>query len=288
MENIGTALLERIKELSNIELQEQLLRLAIFNNKVYSNYEEKIKIISNNFEEQLQYYGKTDIFNDEKEKIIGRYNEEFQKIYDKRREQFINILIEIQEMQANQKIALANVESVYKSRDSIFESEEYKEYLENKNKYEYIINITKNSSDIEKYKSKLIKLRNPLDFYNNKLVALVDKYEKYDGLVFECEKKLDDCIIATEEDFESVMKYRNNNLVEQKKENIIIRLFKKLFSGKRKFKKEVVEKMNIEIDDIQNNNAKLLEIIESQTINLIAKIEELRYDINYEYNIATE
>ena len=288
MENIGTALLERIKELSNIELQEQLLRLAIFNNKVYSNYEEKIKIISNNFEEQLQYYGKTDIFNDEKEKIIGRYNEEFQKIYDKRREQFINILIEIQEMQANQKIALANVESVYKSRDSIFESEEYKEYLENKNKYEYIINITKNSSDIEKYKSKLIKLRNPLDFYNNKLVALVDKYEKYDGLVFECEKKLDDCIIATEEDFESVMKYRNNNLVEQKKENIFVRLFKKLFSGKRKFKKEVVEKMNIEIDDIQNNNAKLLEIIESQTINLIAKIEELRYDINYEYSIATE
>ena len=231
MENIGTALLERIKELSNIELQEQLLRLAIFNNKVYSNYEEKIKIISNNFEEQLQYYGKTDIFNDDKEKIIGRYNEEFQKIYDKRREQFINILIEIQEMQANQKIALANVESVYKSRDSIFESEEYKEYLENKNKYEYIINITKNSSDIEKYKSKLIKLRNPLDFYNNKLVALVDKYEKYDGLVFECEKKLDDCIIATEEDFESVMKYRNNNLVEQKKENIIIRLFKKFCSN---------------------------------------------------------
>ena len=288
MENIGTSLLERIKELSDIEVQEKELKFAIFNNKIYTSYEEKIKLISDNFDEQLQYYRKKDNYGDEKEKIISRYNEEFQKIYDKRKEQFINIINEIQEMQSNQKIALANIESVYRSRDSIFESEEYKEYLNNKNKFEYMINITKNSSDIEKYKNKLINLKNPVDSYNNKLIALVDKFEKYDGLVFECEKKLDDCIIATEEDFETLMKYRNNNLVEQKKENIFVRLFKKLFASKRKFKKEVIEKMNSEIDDIQNSNIKLLDIIENQTINLVAKIEELRYDINYEYSIATE
>ena len=143
-------------------------------------------------------------------------------------------------------------------------------------------------SNFNMIEQKLINLKNPVDSYNNKLIALVDKFEKYDGLVFECEKKLDDCIIATEEDFETLMKYRNNNLVEQKKENIFVRLFKKLFASKRKFKKEVIEKMNSEIDDIQNSNIKLLDIIENQTINLVAKIEELRYDINYEYSIATE
>ena len=288
MENIGTSLLEQIKELSDIEVQEKELKFAIFNNKVYTVYAEKIKLISDNFEGQLQYYGIKDNFKDEKEKIIARYNEEFQKIYDIRKEQFLNIINEIQEMQSNQKIALANIESLYRRRDEVFDSEEYQEYIEKKNKYEYIINISKNGSNIEKYEKRLVKLRNPLDSYNNKLLALVDKFEKYDGLIFECEKKLDECLIATNDDFESVLKYRNNSLVEKKKENIFTKIFKKLFSGNKKFKKEVIEKMNNEIDDIQKSNVTLLEIIDRQTINLVAKIEELRYDINFEYNIATE
>lgn len=289
MENLGKRLYEKIKELSDIEVQEMELQFAIFNSKAIANYEEKIELINNNFIEQSNYYGKKiEDFENEKNEIISRYSEEFQKIYDTRKDQFINIINEIQEMQSNQKIALANIESLYNNWDSVLNSEEYEDYVTKKQKYEYIINISKNNEDIQKYTDSLKKLKNPIDLINIKMAAVVDKYEKYDGVIFECEKKIEDCIKALEDDFNSIMKYRNNSLVVPKKENFIVRLLNKLFGGNKKFTREVIDKMNDEIDDIQKNDLKLLEIINDQTINLVAKIEELRQQINSEYKVAVE
>ena len=289
MENLGVMLFNAVKELSDIEVQEKELKFAIFNNRAVANYEKRIKVIVDNFANQSAYYGKqVNDFIDEENIIIQRYNEEFQKIYDKRKNQYVNIVNEIQEMQSNQKIALANINSLSQNRDSIIKSREFQDYMSQKDEFEYNISISKNNADIEEYKNSLDKLINPLDDIDEKLVAVADKYEKYDGLIFECEKKLDDCIKALEDDFDSIMRYRNNSLVVPQKENLLVRLFNKIFGRNKKYKTEVIDKMTFEIDDIKENNLQLLEVIDKQTINLIAKIEELRYNINFEFNTSTE
>lgn len=260
MEDLGQLLFEKIKELVELEVQEIELKFAIFNNRALSKYNEKVELINENFIQQSKFYGKkVEDYENEKNDIIDKYNKEFQKIYDKRRIQYINIVNEIREMQSNQKIALANIENLYSEWDSLIDSKEQKEGS-----------------------------TNLFDEINKKLLALTDKYEKYDGVILECEKKLDDCIVALEEDFNSIMKYRNNSLIVPKKENFLVKLFNKIFGGNKKFKKEVIDKMNFEIDDIQKNDSKLLEIIDSQTVLLVAKIEELRQQINLEYSTATE
>ena len=140
----------------------------------------------------------------------------------------------------------------------------------------------------EKYNNAINKLKNPMDDVDRKIIALADKFEKYDGLIYECEIKLKDCLHAIEDDFDSIMKYRNNSLVVPQKTNFFVIILRKIFNNNKKFKKEVIDKMNSEIEEIKGKNEQLLEVIDQQTISLIAKIEELRYNINFEYNKAVE
>ncbi len=251
MKQIDNKLLEQIKNLSELEVLEMDILFAKFNKLLFECYEEKISYIQKNIDDQIIAFGKKiDDYTNEKNSIVTGYINEFQTIYNQRKEQYYNIIVEIQELQANQKIALAN----------------------------FVTFINKNSEE-------------PLDNYEKKLSALITKYDAYDAMVAECEKKLDDCITASIEDFNEIVKYRNSNLEVVKKQNPIINFFSKLlkkFTKKEKFEKEVIEKIKEELSNVEIKNSDMVNIIEQQTIDLIAKIEEVREQVNLEFKLAIQ
>ncbi len=254
MDSMEDKLMKLIKKMTEIETVELEFLFAKFNKELQENYNEKISIIENNINSQIQYFGKkVEEYSNEKQNIIRRYADEFQKIYNKRKEQYYNIIIEIQEVQSNQKIALVNFLTTVKQ--------------------------------MKKAPEKLI------DSYDKKLVALVAKYDNYDAIIKECEKKLEECINCSKDDFNKIMKYRSLSLTQENKVNIIISFIKKIlgkFFGKSKIQKEVIDKMGDELIDIEKNNNNIIEIINEQTIELIAKIEEARDQINLEFKLSTE
>ncbi len=249
MESIGTRLIDQIKRLNELEVQRLEIQLAKFNKEINECYESKINLIEENIDNQIKYYGKNiSSYTKEKNSILNRYKEEFQKNYDKRKEQFFNIIVEIQEMQANQKIALTNFKKIAEDKENFMQN-------------------------------------------FKKLEALVNKYAGYNEIILECEAKLNDCILATKKDFEQITKYRNPSIAVIEKGNFITNIINKIlnkFSGKSKFEKEVINKMEKELLEVEKNNILNLEIIDKQTINLVAKIEELREIMNSEFKFAVE
>ncbi len=291
MENVGTKLMTQIRDLSELEVQKLEIQIAKFNKEISEYYETKISTIEENIDSQIKYYGKNiSDHREEKDRILNKYKAEFQKNYDKRKEQFFNIQVEIQELQANQKIAFANFKKVAEDRTSFLESSKYVEYISKKQEFQRVVNSTVNREEFEKYSALLENLKDPLDTYTSKLEALINKYAGYDEIILECEAKLTDCILATKKDFDEITKYRNSDVAVAEGVNFITNLINKIlnkFAGKTKFEKDVIQKMESELIKVEQNNIAISDSINEQTIYLVAKIEELRDMINSEFNLAT-
>ena len=256
MEEFGKELAQWIQKLSNLEINEKQIKYAIFNNKVKEFYNEKNKMITKDFDKQSEFFGKhLEEYITEKTKIMDKYNKEFQKIYYKRKEQYFSIETEIEELELNQKIVLNNIEKIYVTRTKVL-------------------------------KDKKCDIKAKVEQSEVVIKALIDKYEKYDALINECENKIDECISSIEKDFENIVRKRDVAILIPKKESIFEKLFGIFFSKKKKYKKEVIGKMNNEINEIQNSSEIILNGIEEQTINVIAKIEEIKNNINLEFKSA--
>jgi len=292
VKNIGSQLMQEIKNLSEVEVQKLEVQFAKFNKEVNSYFEEKIISLEENINSQIKFYGKKlEECVEEKEKILNKYKEEFQKSYDIRKEQFFNIQTEIQELEANQKIALANFKKIVEDKDRLLESKVYSDYMHKKEEFQKIIDSTLNHEEFDRYTKLLEELVDPLDSYSKKLSALVNKYAGYDEIIAECEKKLEECTQATKGDFNKITKYRTTALAVNKKGNFITSFLKKIFSrlgGSSKIEKEVFKKMQDELIDVEKDNTESVNEINNQTINLIAKIEELREVMNAEFKLAIE
>ena len=292
MEELENKLMDSINQLSNLELLEYKIEFAKFNKEVIDCYESKINAIESNIDYQIKFYGKNpETYREQKNSILEKYKEEFQKVYNKRREQFFSILMEIQEINANQKIALVNFNKTVKSRKKFFEGATYKEYVEKYESFKHIVDTTLKHDEFEKYSKLLEKHTDPSKMYDIKLEALINKYAGYDEIIVECTKKLNECVEAVKEDFENISKFRNESLAISKKENIFTKLINKILAriaGSSKFEKDVIQKMEKELTEIGKDNDNTINIINEQTINLVAMIEKVREELNSEFKLATE
>lgn len=291
MESVEKRLMQSIKEMTELEVQELELRFGKFNSELKESYNSKINAIEENLDNQIVFYGKTiEECKEEKKSILERYTAEFQKIYDLRKEQYFNIQIEIQEMQANQKIALANFKKVVDERRRYIGSEEFAEYMKKKQEMKSIVENTLKHEELDRYSKLLEELTNPLEFYQKKLVALVVKFDGYKALIEECENKLDECINSSKNDFDEIVRFRNNSLAIKKGNPVMsfISKFLNKFSGNKKFEKDVIQKMDEELKSIEEANNNSINIINSQTLDLISKIEEVRETLNVEFKTAIE
>lgn len=290
MENIDERLMQEIQELGNIEFQYSMLLFSKFNRVLDESYKSKIEAIEKNIDSQIEYYGKTvDEYRNKKDEIVNKYKNEFQRIYNQRKEQFVNIEVEINEIQANQKIAIANFKKIIEDKNKFLKTSQYDEYLKKKKRYKHIVDTTLNHAEFDKYEKLLADLRDPLEMYQVKLEAVVNKYNGYTELIEQCEAKLLECIDAAQAEFEEIVKYRNVNLAKISKENIISKLINKIlnkFLGTSKLEKEVIGKMQAELVNVEKSNNEIIDVIGTQTIAIVAKIEEVRDVLNQEFKVA--
>jgi len=292
MENSGAKLASIVDEITESEIIKSQVLYAKFQNALKESYHQKIQNIENDFMGKANFYGKSegDCIS-EKNAILSKYEEDFQKIFDSRRLQYINIQNEIQELVANKLIAIANFKQIAKSKSEFVNSPTYVEYLNKKQKFENIVETTLNHEEFDNYTKLLEELQDPLETYQRKLVALASKYDNYDATIIECEKKLDECLESALGDFEEITRYVDSSLSVVKKENIIMKFINKFLSkvnGNAKFEKNVVQKMKNELLEIEEDISESVEIIDDQTINIVAAIEEIRANINTQFDSAME
>ena len=290
--NVGKRLAGIIDEVTELEIIKAQVLYAKFQNTLKDSYDKKIKKIENDFVAKASLYGKSEMdCANEKNLIISQYQEQFQKIFDSRRLQYLNIQNEIAEMISNKLIDIANFKLIATNKSEFIKSPAYLDYLNKKEEFQNMVDTTLVHDEFDKYTKLLEELQDPLESYEKKLDDLADRYDNYDATIKECEKKLDECIKASLEDFDDIIQFIENSLVAAQKENSISKFLHKLFNkigSNSKFQKNVVQKMHSEVSKIDQDMVENIDIIDEQTINLVAAIEEIKTSINEEFNSAME
>lgn len=245
-----------LTEISMIEVTEISLLIAIVKKNVVDLINKNMKKLNDEFLEKCEFYGKSiSQVNSEKEAILNSYKEEFDKIATKFEEEYMNLAIELQEVQASQKITIANMKKVIDLKN---------EYL-----------ASENSDDSEA----------KLDVYNRKIDSLADKYVKYCGLEEACIIKLKECNENIEKIIESVISQETSSealtVVEDKKSifSLFSKIFK-IFSKNKSFEREYIfnKKQNLEKTKIATNA--VLEEIDKQINDSLIILDAYNAKIN--------
>lgn len=227
--SVSERLLETLKEISTSEVNEISLLIAIIKKNIINLINRNMQEISDEFFEKCEYYGKSiSEVNSEKIEILNSYKEEFNRIARKFEEEYINIALEVQEAQANQKTTIVDMKKTIDLKEKYMKSEEYQ---------------TDNTN------SQLM-----IESYNKKIDMMAEKYIKYCGLEEACIVKLKECNEKIESAINSVMQYETGKqMAIAEKKNIIIFFSKilNLFSREKRFQKEYINKKKQNIEKIR-------------------------------------
>ena len=290
-EIIGVKLLESIKELSDLELIDEQLCLGIFLKKADNLISEKMQKIEVELDSKMDLYSSRTSENENKKReIIERYKTEFNRVLEKYEDRFINIQLELQGIQSNQKIALANWRKVLDEKDNLLASNVYQEYIERKQSLEYKMENAMKSDEYYECDRLLKELKDPIEKVESKADACIEKFNNYNELINECLIEANICEKEALESLEKVIKYNfNDKLAKNSPFTKITRFFNKIifkFSGPSKFKKEVISKMEFDLSNIQNENTEIVKVIEEKNCNFVATILIMREKINEQFKVA--
>lgn len=239
-------LVESLKEISNIEVNEVSLLIAIIKKNLEDLINKNMQKLNDDFLENCDYYGRsiTEV-NSEKTEILNSYKEEFYKIASKFEEEYMRISLELQESQANQKIAIANMKKVIDMKKKCLELDSNKPLNQN--------------DEVS------------IDVYNRRIDKLADKYIKYCGLEQVCIYKLKKCNERVEMAINSVMQFEVGQLAVIEK-NKVIEIFSKILlkiTGAKRFEKEYIFTKKQNIEKIRKNTEKIVEKLDNELKNTL-------------------
>ena len=231
--SISESLISTLNEISKNEINEISLLIAITKKSIMDLINKNIQQINDEFLEKCEYYGRSiSEVNSEKVEILNSYKEEFNKIATKLEEEYINLALEVQDAQANQKIAIA----------------EMKKTIDLKEKYA-------SSTKVNEFE---------IESLNKKIDMLAERYIKYCGFEEACLFELSVCHKKVENAINSVMQFENGKQLVVIEKRSILKVFSKLLkflSNEKRFKKDYIEKKKKNIEKIKiSTNYKLEEI----------------------------
>ncbi len=183
--------------------------------------------------------------------------------------------MELREARANQKISLVNAKKIYDSKEEFIKSDQYKEYLDKKEKLTPQLNLTLEKKDYKEYCTMLKELIDPLEIYNEKKEIALKKYNDYNSIITSCENKIEECMNETYEEIKNILNENIENSLSDKKENFIVKMINKLIkviAGKTKFENKISTIEN-NIKKLSLSNNEKIEKIRNETIQLVAKIQ---------------
>ena len=240
--SISESLISTLNEISKNEINEISLLIAITKKSIMDLINKNIQQINDEFLEKCEYYGRSiSEVNSEKVEILNGYKEEFNKIATKLEEEYINLALEVQDAQANQKIAIA----------------EMKKNIDLKEKYT-------SSAKVNEFE---------IESLNKKIDMLAERYIKYCGFEEACLFELSGCHKKVENAINSVMQFENGKQLVVIEKRSILKVFSKLLkflSNEKRFKKDYIEKKKKNIEKIKiSTNYKLEEIDKGLNDSLI-------------------
>ena len=242
-------LIEKLTELNEMEIAKIKVLTAIFMKTLQELKDKKVQSMVSNFEEQAKAYGQhLADYQEIYDETISQYEAQMTQIMDKYKERFIDIQLELQEAECNQKIAIANLK---KSFDIKSEAEEAS-------------------------KEKLAQ------DYLRKMFACMQKKENYDLIIDECEKELENCIEEVENKLNNVFLDKSGQLIVREESFLTkwINKIKNMFTGKTKFNAYCIEPMSIELEMIERKLPDHMRQIRQKTVRFVAKIKQAKDETN--------
>lgn len=281
--SISERIFKTLQDISQYELNEIQLLIAIIKKNITDSIDKHMETIGNEFKNSCEYYGKNvaDVVIT-RDEIINGYNEVFNKIASKFEEQYMNLALEIQEAQSNQKIAITNMKRVMDSKTKYINSDEYVSF---KNKIKELEAKRDNAEIKAEYDSVveyLESLRDPVELYDEKLEMFAQKYISYCAIEEQCIEKLKECNGRAKEAIDSVMKYEVGQLAVAPKKSIFSFFTKFLnkITGAKRFEKEYVLKKKNNLEQITVSTDALSEEISNDTISIVYSIDAYKQSIN--------
>lgn len=247
--NSSVLLMDKLVELNELEVNKAKVLAEIFMRTTEEILDEKLHSIEINFKEQANFYGQNlDDYEEIYQEIIGKYEDQMMAIIDKYNEFFINMQLELQEAECNQKIAITNLKKSF----------DVKQELSNK------------------AQSKII------EEYNKKVIACKQKKENYDKIIEACEKELNQCASNMERRMNALFgdKTRQISLEKESAFKRLIQRIKNKFTGTTKFNDFVIEPLKVELEMLEHKLPNTTNHIKKDTIKFVAKIKQAKDETN--------
>lgn len=283
MKSLGERLVNKIEEISNVEVSLLKLSSAIYVRSVEDKIASGINDIKSNFIGIATGYGISEsVYSSQLQKIIDGFNSEISKIRDEYEIQFVNLQLEIQEAMANQQIALVNAKKVVDLKEEFKVSDKYASYEKSRKDLEAQLSNSLNKEEYEKYSKLLEDLSDPLEVYNFKRDASLSKYYDYSKLISDCEAKLDESLNLVLSEIDKIIGLTVEKSLIVRKENAITKLINKIkniFSGKSNYDKKVKTYETV-ISTLSQESESKIESIRNSTIDFLAEIKVSKDNIN--------
>ena len=242
-------LINNLKKLNDIEQNKSKIATTLFLRKAEEIKMQKINLLKSNILSQADFYNQNinnynDIYND----IITKYSYQLSQIINIYIELFINIQMELQEAECNQKIAITNLKKCIDMKNDLLAN-----------------NV---ADDIENC--------------NKKINACMQKKKNYDVIIENCEKELEQCSKNMIDHINYLFGDKSSQVLlkdEAKLKKFINKVVNR-FAGANKFRNYVIEPTNIEVETMNIKIPKLSGVIKDKTINFVAKIKQAKDETN--------
>lgn len=245
----NTLLMDKLVELNEVEIKKSKVLAVIFQKTVDEMQRKKIQSLDSNFEEQAKFYDQAlEDYETTYQEMKGKYEQQLTEILAQYQELFVNLYLELQEAECNQKIAITNWKKSCDIKQEILDKA--------------------NSEMIEEY--------------DRKIEACVQKKKNYDVIIEECENELEKCAIQMEKKINSLFQDKSSQmfLTEIGLFGKIMNKIKNFFTGESKFKAYVIEPMKVELEMLETKLPDVEESIEREMINFVAKIKQAKAETN--------
>lgn len=241
--------IEKLSELNDLEITKSKLLTAIFMKTVQRVMDRKMQALEANFEEQAEFYGQDlSDYQEIYDEIRAKYEEQLTQIINQYNQLFMNMQLELQEAECNQKIAITNF---------------------------------KKSSDI-KTEAKGVSKKQLVKEYQKKMLACLQKKDNYDVIIEECEKELTQCASQAERKLNSLFGDKGSQ-ISLKEEGMFAKFLNKIkniFTGKTKFHTYCIEPIHVELEMRENKLPDVMKSIYQEMIYFVAKMRQAKEETN--------
>lgn len=287
--SIGMRLMEKINELSQLEILEIELTFGIFKNILDEKINEKVECLNAELDSKNNLYNIKTKFIDDEEDIINNYKNELKRIKEKFENRIVNISIEMHAAQNNQIMALANFKKISDEKKELINSDNYQNIWKRKKSLEQALKNARNIEEYNKYKEALQKIQDPLDLYNMSANSCIKKFNNYNNIINECLIEVEICKKEAIETLDSILNFEQKVDIIKKpnKINEFINRFKFMIGGKSKFHENVIDKMKNDMQQLKSDNEIRIKDINDKNIKFTAAILIMKRKINQENKMVS-